>query len=565
MKALHRYLLLFSAVLLAAVVLSSGRAYAGTYNNEYEFNYNSSTQEVEITKYIGSGTSTTVPAQINGYYVTAIEYSAFKNASNLTTVTFASGSRLRDLESYAFENCKSLKTISLPNTVRKMEGGCFMGCSSLTSVVIPEGVTALGDSTSYGVFEGCTALSSVKLPSTLVRLGQHTFRNCTSLKQIAIPASLTTVNAGPFSGSGITSITLPDSLTYVSYHMFEDCTALKSVTLSANVTDIDSGAFSGCTALESINIPVDLKTLDANCFKGCTALKTLRFGDAVDYVGSDAFMNCPNLTVYVVRGTKVEEFCMNNDVKSIAYASSMGGCRIEGIVDKTYTGSPLTQQPKVTLGTDTLSLNTDYTITYSNNTETGTATMLFTGIGNYVGKVTQTFRIAAEDINKCTVKLSDSSMVYQAKYLKPSVQVSFQGKTVSTGDYRVSYSQNQYVGTATVTVRGIENFKNSKKVNFTIVPKGTSLKKLSKKSKGFKATWKLNKIQTSGYELQYSRKKNFSGAKKSKIKNTYTKTKTIKKLKAKKTYYVRIRCFKKVGSKNYYSAWSKAKKIKTAK
>ena len=113
-----------------------------------------------------------------------------------------------------------------------------------------------------------------------------------------------------------------------------------------------------------------------------------------------------------------------------------------------------------------------------------------------------------------------------------------------------------------VTLKG--NYTGSKDFEFTIKPKGTSLSKLTAGKKQFKATWKAQKTQTTGYEVQYSTNKNFkSGNKTVNIKKNKTTSETVKKLKAKKKYYVRIRTYKKVNGKTYYSSWSKAKAVKT--
>ena len=95
-----------------------------------------------------------------------------------------------------------------------------------------------------------------------------------------------------------------------------------------------------------------------------------------------------------------------------------------------------------------------------------------------------------------------------------------------------------------------------------------SLSKVKAARKSFSATWKKQSKQTSGYQLQYSTNKKFAKAvKTSTISKNTTVKKTVKKLSAKKTYYVRVRTYKtdKVGKKSVkiYSGWSAAKKVKT--
>ena len=142
--------------------------------------------------------------------------------------------------------------------------------------------------------------------------------------------------------------------------------------------------------------------------------------------------------------------------------------------------------------------------------------------------------------------------------------VKYNGTTLTKGtDYTVSYKNNTKVGTATVTVKGIGNYTGSKKATFKINPKGTTLSKVTPGKKKLTVTWKKQTKQVSGYQIQYGTKKDFSNAKKVTASGAKTVKKVIKSLKAKKTYYVRIRTYKTVSGKKYYSSWSKYKKVKT--
>ena len=98
--------------------------------------------------------------------------------------------------------------------------------------------------------------------------------------------------------------------------------------------------------------------------------------------------------------------------------------------------------------------------------------------------------------------------------------------------------------------------------------KKTKLTKVSGKKRAIRVSWKrittpLGALYMDGYQIQYSRNKNFRGAKKVKVKSYKSSSKTLKRLKRRKTYYVRVRTYAKVGKKTYYSKWSKAKKVRT--
>ena len=169
-----------------------------------------------------------------------------------------------------------------------------------------------------------------------------------------------------------------------------------------------------------------------------------------------------------------------------------------------------------------------------------------------------------------TISLSKTSFTYNQKTQKPIVTIKdSKGKTLKNGtDYTVSYSNknSKKIGKYIVIVTFKENYEGTKKLTYKINPKGTSLKKLTAGKKHFKASWNKQVTETTGYEIQYSTNKNFkSGNKTSKIKKNKTTSSTIKSLKGKKKYYVRIRTYKTVNGETYYSSWSKSKNITTKK
>ena len=166
-----------------------------------------------------------------------------------------------------------------------------------------------------------------------------------------------------------------------------------------------------------------------------------------------------------------------------------------------------------------------------------------------------------------TISLSKTSFTYNNKIQKPTVKVKdSKGNVISASNYIVKYSNNssKKIGEYKVTITFKGNYEGTKTLKYTINPKGTSLKKLTAGNKQFKATWKAQKTETTGYELQYATNKAFtSGKKKITIKKNKTTSSTVKKLKAKKKYYVRIRTYKTVNGKKYYSGWSKVLNVKT--
>ena len=158
---------------------------------------------------------------------------------------------------------------------------------------------------------------------------------------------------------------------------------------------------------------------------------------------------------------------------------------------------------------------------------------------------------------------------YNGKVLKPSVTITDRnGKKLSPSSYEIIYKKTgKNVGTYQAQINFRGDYTGSKTISYQILPKNCSLRSVKAKKKSFTVRWKKlsTKMPTkriSGYQIQYSEKPNFS---KSKIKKVsgYKKTSvTIKKLKSKKKYYVRIRTILKSGGKTYYSNWSGSKGVK---
>ena len=164
-----------------------------------------------------------------------------------------------------------------------------------------------------------------------------------------------------------------------------------------------------------------------------------------------------------------------------------------------------------------------------------------------------------------TISLKTTKYTYSGKEKQPKVTVTdSSGKTIPASNYTVKYSNNKKVGKAKATITFTGNYSGSVTKTFKINPKGTKLSKLTANKKGFTAKWAKQTNQTTGYQLQYSTSKSFKKNVKTKtVSKAKTKSAKIKKLKANKKYYVRIRTYTVVDGKKYYSDWSKAKTVKT--
>ncbi len=170
------------------------------------------------------------------------------------------------------------------------------------------------------------------------------------------------------------------------------------------------------------------------------------------------------------------------------------------------------------------------------------------------------------DISGAYVYLEKLKYTYTGKAIYSLGYVKLGGKELAEGkDYSVSYSENVNIGTANVTVTGIYPYSGTVSKTFSIVKPSvpaTAVKKLVKRVKGFTVKWAV-KSGVSGYQIQYSTNKSFKNAKIITVNKKAAKSKAVKRLKKKKVYYVRIRAYKTVNKKKFYSNWSKYKSVKT--
>ncbi len=148
---------------------------------------------------------------------------------------------------------------------------------------------------------------------------------------------------------------------------------------------------------------------------------------------------------------------------------TIANATISAIPDQNYTGYAITPTVTVTLGGSTLVLNRDYTLSYTNNTNVGTAVVTVNGIGNYTGSSkTASFRIVTPTVANATVT-TIADQIYTGYAICPSFTV-YVNSTVlrENTDYTVAYTNNINIGTATVTITGIGRYSGTKTVNFRI-------------------------------------------------------------------------------------------------
>ena len=132
------------------------------------------------------------------------------------------------IDAYAFYNCYSLASITIPSSVTSIGAQAFMYCYSLASITIPSGATSIGTSAFYI----CYSLASITLPNEVTNINSNTFYNCYSLASITIPSSVTSIGASAFYNCySLASITIPSEVTSIGAQAFYNCYGLGEIHL----------------------------------------------------------------------------------------------------------------------------------------------------------------------------------------------------------------------------------------------------------------------------------------------------------------------------------------------
>ncbi len=238
--------ILLSIVIILCVFTSALPSFALSYNN---FTYEIVDENVIITKYTGSEATVLVPSQIDGLNVQTIGENAFKDNKTITSVTVSSG--VKDIGASTFENCTSLATISLPDTITHIGEKAIYNTAYYNnkSNWKPKN-TAGGNSTdSWISWEdiGAPVLDYLYLDKNLIEIelvGIYSIKSGTRV-----------IADGAFKGNdGATSVTLPTSIMTIGSNCFEGCSSLTKIKNLNLVINVGDEAFKDCVSLEEINL-----------------------------------------------------------------------------------------------------------------------------------------------------------------------------------------------------------------------------------------------------------------------------------------------------------------------
>ena len=454
---------------------------------------------------------------------------------------------------------KSVKSIVIGAGITKIDNQEFSGYESVTSVSIADSVKEI----CYDSFRYCSSLKEIKLPKNLEIIGPDAFNNCTSLEEITIPASVYFIDRVPFRGSeNIESYNVaPSNMNFTSENgvlynkekttivRYPSSSTATEFTIGKDVKEIYNGAFEGSKNIKKFKVE-----------KGNTNFVTVN--------GVLYSKDLTRLVAYPPADSCVTEFAVPQSVKSI----DLGAFAQSKYLKKIYI---LPEIEKVAMHTfyNCSSLEEVYfskTINYVSenafdkcNVKTAYIAgndIIFDKLNDGIYSAEKVYNYAL-DISNIKVNTTidsqigsddDSNSGSDTSTPNPAPQPSTQPTQEST----------QQAAQQTTQQQSTQNDTAAEQVSVA-KPKSVTPKTVKAAKKAVSVEWK--KVSgVSGYEIQLATDKKFKKNKKTvTVKKQKTTKTTVKKLKAKKKYYVRVRTYKTVNGKKVYSSWSKVKSVKT--
>lgn len=221
--------------------------------------------------------------------VKRIGWGEFCRCRDLTKVTLPSS--VTYIGDYAFSWCGGLTGITIPDSVTYIGDTAFYECYGMTDIAIGRNVINIGDSS----FAGCRSLTSVMIPDSVTSIGDRAFTGCDSLTNATIGSGVTRIGKWAFFYAGLTSIEIPSNVARIDEWAFSSCKSLTKITLAHGVEDIGRFAFCECKSLVDITIPGSVKSIGEEAFEACDELISVTICDGVESIGHEAFYACHSL------------------------------------------------------------------------------------------------------------------------------------------------------------------------------------------------------------------------------------------------------------------------------
>lgn len=471
--------------------------------------------------------------------VEAIREYAFGNCSTLKEVKLSP--KLNYIYSYAFSGCASLEKLHLPDSTKQVQRNAFENCEALTDIILGAGIKNIPSQ----AFRGCSSLESIILPYQVETIGEDAFKNCTKLRKITIPKATTSISDSAFS--------YPDKMTiygvagsYAEQYAKENDIAFVAQQIATEkITLSETGMTLGRN--EKYQLTAGLNPMDSTdeVIWSSSDEKIAK----VDKTGNIEAISAGEAVITAKAGEKTAicKVTVNIPIKSIYLNKT--SIELNAIGDSYQ------------LNASYYPSDADGATTWKSDDE-GIASVDQTGKVTAVGKGTTTITVSCGDVKAtCTVVSkgeSDGSQIIPSPSPQPSVKPNPDNQPANTPKPTMT-PQVPTKGNIPQSSQTVNDGKNNAKMTSLTKIKGVAAK--NQKKYKVKVTWK--KVSNSmGYQIQYATNKKFKKAKKKTVKYTFV---TLKKLKKKKTYFIRIRAYKMADGKKVYGKWSSVKKVKVKK
>ncbi len=313
--------------------------------------------------------------------VTQIGDSAFEQCKSLNKIVLPDG--LEKLGKACFKNCLILVSVNIPDSIDTLYEETFRQCSSLRSIVIPDAVTDIpanlftdcytlksvkmgGDVTKIGkeAFMNCNALGHddgyFELGANLLVLGQKAFSNCQEIKSIRIPDGITEIPVGCFEGCSMLKEVDLNKVTSILDSAFNRCEKLQEVVFPAGFNRFSNSCFSGCKSLTYVVIPDTVFEIPQSCFASCSSLEYVSIPESVTIIGNGAFSSCNIYAVVIPDSTlaiSMKAFTGNKDLHHIRINESNGKKYVE--IVKYYGTNSTVEVPSSIYGIPVNSIDAD--------------------------------------------------------------------------------------------------------------------------------------------------------------------------------------------------------------
>ena len=195
-------------------------------------------------------TSVTLPSS-----VTSIGTSAFLGCNKISTLSFGTPCQITTIPESAFSGCTALTSVTIPASVKSLGAYAFSG-TGLTSIDLPATLNASQNILGNYVFQNCKSLKTVTIEASLRALAQGAFLGCSVLETINIPSTVTNIQAYVFKDcSKLTTIIIPAAVTQIQDYSFQNCTSLASVYVSStSVPTLGTSVFASTPSTKTLYI-----------------------------------------------------------------------------------------------------------------------------------------------------------------------------------------------------------------------------------------------------------------------------------------------------------------------